>query len=240
MINKEILMNFYYTDSYENDKKRAEDVRILFEKYLDNNPYDTEIWIKFALLAYCALFHDDVDAQAYLEKILAYDPHNIKVILFHTYIVEHYSYLNDALMERLNKLKTDDKSLMSLIEFQKSSYYYIVTENPNEYEKCLLRSIKFCDKYFWNNVHLGRFYLRKGFITKGHEYLKKGLNNLEYVYDDTRPRNILDLEEFFNERLKGIHLSQSNYNITLESFDPTSPWITGDFITKKNKNITEN
>jgi len=241
MKNKKELMEFYYSNDYELDQRRTEELRIKFKEYLKENPFDTEIWIKFALLLYSSLLHEDLGAQKCLEKILEYDPNNIKVILFRAYIIEHYSYIDDNLFASLNKIISTDNSLMSLVEYSKSSYYYLVQENFDEYENCLLRSIKLCDQYLSNYIDLGQYYLKKGYLQKGYDLMNQGLKNFEYVYDDNHPHDILDIEEFFNERFKGLHLSRSNYEIIFESFDPKSPWITGDFITKKNDNSkTEN
>lgn len=240
MNNKKELMKFYYSHDYNLDRTRAEEFRIQFEKYLKENPLDTEIWIKFALLLYSALLHEDLGAQKCLEKVLEYDPSNITVILFRAYIIEHYSYINESLFKELNQIKSLDKSLMSLVEYSKSSYYYLVIENFDEYEKCLIKSIELCDQYVSNYVDLGQYYIKKGLLTKGYELMNKGLKNLEYTYDENNSVNILCIEEFFNERFKGIHLSQSNYEIIIESFDPKSSWITGNFISCHNKIITEN
>ena len=140
----------------------------------------------------------------------------------------------------MNQIKTSDKPLMSLVEYSKSSYY-LVKKDFEGYEKCLMRSIELCDQYLSNYVDLGQFYIKKGYLTKGYALMRKGLENLEYIYDEKHPYgDVLNLEEFFNERFKGIHLSRANYEIILESFDPKSPWITGDFINRKKDGATEN
>jgi tetratricopeptide (TPR) repeat protein len=239
MINKKKLMHFFYSDDYDYDRNKAEELRIIFKKYLKENPCDTEVWIKFALLLYSALLHEDLKAQKCLETILEYDANNIQVKLFLVYIIEHYSYIDEDLFEILNKIKTPNKELMSLVEYSKSSYYYLTKEDFDSYELCLKKSIELCDKYVSNYVDLGQFYIKRGNIQQGYELMKKGLQNVEYVYDEAHPYDILDFEEFFNERFKGIHLSDSNYKIILESFDPLSPWITGDFTRKKGTNNTE-
>lgn len=239
MINRNELMHIFYSNDYQKNRNKAEEFRIIFKGYLKENPYDTEILVKFALLLYLGPLHEDLKAQKCLETILEYDPNNIQVKLFLVYIIEHYAHIDEDLFEMLNQIKTSDKAIMSLVEYSKSSYYYLIKKDFDAYEKCLARSIELCDKYVSHFVDLGQFYIKRGNLTKGYDFLKKGFKNVEYVYDETLPYDTLDIEEFFNERFKGIHLTDSNYKIILESFDTNSPWITGDFISKRDKTQTE-
>lgn len=215
----------------------AEQLQLMFEDYLRKNPYDTEIRIKFSFVLYRSLLNANICAIECLEKILEYEPNNILVSLIIFYIHQHESVVDQEVFEKISNLQTNDTEIQSMIEYAKSWY----RDNYDDYEKCLVKSIQLCDKYLWNYVDLGQLYIKRKDLAKGYALIKKGLENFEYVYDEQRPQDILDIEEFFNERFKGIHLSKPNYEIILESFDPNSPWITGDFKNYKKENAdTEN
>ena len=212
------------------DYKILDNIKYLFEEYLQFNPYDTEIWLNFAVCMY--RFAEETDwAEECLRKILAYDPSNIYATMLLTYVCAHSSHIDDHLFSLLCKLKTEDKEILSMIEYEKVWYF-----NDNEmYEQVLTNSVNLWDKHVWNNVKLGWIYLSTRRIREGQELLKKGLDNVTFIYDG-RPYDKLSIEEYFNEGIRGIHLSRSNYNIILESFDPKSSWRTGDL---KNNNLIE-
>jgi tetratricopeptide (TPR) repeat protein len=240
---KEFLDNvilFKEKNSIHKNRIYAEQLQLMFEDYLRKNPYDTEVRIKFSFVLYRSLLNANISAINCLEKILEYEPNNILVSLIIFYIHQHESVIDQEVFEKLSNLQTEDTQIQSMIEYAKS-WYHIVRDDYDEYENCLLKSIELCDKYLWNYVDLGQLYIKRRDLAKGYTLIKKGLENFEYVYDEQHPQDILDIEEFFNERFKGIHLSQPNYEIILESFDPKSPWITGDFTNnKKDNHDTEN
>lgn len=231
-LNEEQLYKLIKVFNEQNTKQSAEALELFLDCYLANNSSDVEMWVKLALTVYRSPLHDDLKAIDCLEKALLTDPKNIKVMLLLIYVIYHCIYFDEELFKRLCNLQTQDNELMSLIEYTKS-WYYQFKENDELYQKTLNNSIELYDQYVWNYIDLGRFYIGKGNLAKGSDLMKKGLNNLKYVYDDSHPYDILDIEEFFNERFRGIHLSKSNYEIILESFDSKSPWITGDFTSKR-------
>lgn len=230
------IINSQMVDYRKNKYDQAifHNIRYLFDQYLSDNPCDTEVWLNYTMCMY--RLAEDVDyAEECLKKILDYEQNNIFATMLLVYIGAHSAYLDDYLFRLLCNLKTENKEILSMIEFEKI-WYYIGSEM---YEKVLLESVKLYDKHVWNNVHLGWIYLEKGDIKKGQQFLKKGLDNVEFVYDG-RPYDELSVEEYFNENIKGIHLSKPNYESILESFDQKSPWITGDFKAKNNNETTEN
>jgi tetratricopeptide (TPR) repeat protein len=222
----------------EKTKEAAEDLELFLEEHLAKNPYDTEIWIKLALVVYWAPLYDDLKAAECLKKILKYNPKNVRAILLLVYILDHCMGFDDDLFKQLCDTCTDNEEYMSMIEYVKTSYYF--DKDEALYQASFEKSIECCDRFVWNHVKLGQFFLYKKNLEKGYYYLQKGIMNIEYVYDEHHPYpDALDIEEFFNERFKGIHMTQSNYEIIMESFDHNSPWITGDFINPKKSDPTE-
>lgn len=220
------LMDRYRKSSYE--IKIFITIRKSFKEYLENNSQDTEVWLAYALVMNSLAEGEDYSVNC-LWSILTYDPSNINATMLLVYILAHNSYVDDDLFKQLCNLRTEDKEVLSMIEYEKIWYY----TSDLLYEKVLLNSIELCDTHVYNFVKLGNFYIRRGYIAKGRDFLKKGLDNVKLIYDNHSYQNILNVEEYFNEQLKGIHLTDSNYKIILESFDPKSPWITGDFISKR-------
>ena len=121
------------------------------------------------------------------------------------------------------QLKSNNEEITSMIEYEKY-FYYRHKENKELIEQSLLKSIDLCNKHVWNNINLGRFYLRNKQIAKAKKYIYQGFNNIQYVYqvEDFETNNKFDpfdIEEFFNERIKGTHLSWVNYDSIKETFD---------------------
>lgn len=217
----------------------AETLELFLEKFLEIYPYETEFWIKLTLAVYYAPLYDDYKAITCLKKILEYEPTNVKITLLLVYVVDHCIYFDEELFGRLCRLESKDNQLKAMIEYAKSWYYF--DKDEDLYQNVLKKSIEYCDQFVWNYIKLGQFYLYKNNLEEGYYYLKKGLSNIKCVYGEQHPYgDVLNVEEFFNERFKGIHLSQANYEIILDSFDQKSPWITGDFINKKKDSPTEN
>lgn len=186
-----------------------------FDAYLNNHPKDTEIWLSYALCMYKLAEGSDYPEEC-LRKILEYDKNNIQAIMLLTYINAHDSHISDQLFEQLCSLKTNDKEIPSMIEYEKIWYY----PDDENYEKVLTKSVELCDKHVWNLVNLGRLYISKGEIKKGQELILKGLDNVQLVYDDNTDYDELSVEEYFNEGIKGIHLTDINYNGIIGSLDP--------------------
>ena len=82
--------------------------------------------------------------------------------------------------------------------------------------------------------------MKKERIRKGQELIKKGLDNVKLVYTDDTIYDELSVEEYFNENIKGIHLTDSNYNGIIGSLDPNYYKPIMDLINKHlNRNSSE-
>ena len=155
-------MDIYRKNKY--DQKILNNIKNLFEEYLNNNPYDTEMWLSYAVCMY--RLEEATDwAEECLRKILAYDSSNIYATMLLTYVCAHSSHIDDHLFNLLCKLKTEDKEILSMIEYEKVWYF-----NDSEmYEQVLTNSVKLWDKHVWNNVKLGWIYLSTRRIREGQE-----------------------------------------------------------------------
>ena len=221
----------------ENTDKSAETLEQTLEMFIANNPSNSSLYIKLALLLFNPPLYDYLKASQVLENLLNIDPNNVYGMLLLLYIVDHSTVIELHLFEKLCSISTDNLEHLSMLEYAKSWYYQ--GKDEEKYLLSLQKSIEYCDTFVLNFINLGILYLRKKEIEKGHKYLKKALSNITHVYKDTDEINLLDIEEFLNESVKGIHRSQENYEILLESFDFQSPWVTGDFININKDKIYE-
>lgn len=188
-----------------------------FDEYLNVYPKDTDVWLSYALCMYKLAEGEDL-AENCLKKIYEYDKSNVYATMLHAYIAAHDSHIDDELFEKLCNVKTHNLELQSMIEYLKSYYYFLKNDTLNE--KVLQNSVALCDKHVWNLVNLGRIYIKKGDYKEGQRLIKKALSNIEYTYDEHPIEDQLDLNEYFNETIKGIHLTDSNYNSIIDSLDP--------------------
>jgi hypothetical protein len=192
---------------YENQEKNKCALTKLLTTYLKHNPYDTEIWIKFALIIHC-LFKDNNYAIECLKTILMYQSNNIPVTMFLVFLTEHVSTIDDQLFEQLCSLQSSNKEILSLIEYQKAWYY--LNKNEALYQYTLESSIELCDKFVWNQRALGCFYFLQKEIEMGRSFFKKAINNIHHIYsyDEYQYVGISNINDFFNARLKGTHIMQ--------------------------------
>ncbi len=210
-INKQI--DQYRKNNY--DMTTFSNIRKTFDEYLHVHPKDTEIWLSYALCMYKLAEGSDYPEEC-LRKILEYDQDNLYAIMLLVYINAHDSYISDQLFKQLCNLKSNDNQILSMIEYEKIWYY----KDVENYERVLTDSVQLYDKHVWNNVKLGYIYLEKGEIKIGQELILKGLKNVQLVYDDDTVYDELSIEEYFNETIKGIHLTDINYNSIIDSLDP--------------------
>ncbi len=220
MINKDLLLKNISLQMDQHKKNNYDlttfiTIQKSFDQYLNLHPYDTEIWLKYALCMYDLAEGSDYPEEC-LRKILEYDQNNLSATMLLVYINAHDSHISDQLFRQLCALKSDDNEILSMIEYEKIWYY----KDDENYEKVLVNSVRLCNKHVWNNVNLGRLYITKGEFKKGQELILKGLENIKLIYNNDTIYDELSVEEYFNETIKGIHLSRSNYNCIIGSLDP--------------------
>lgn len=56
-------------------------------------------------------------------------------------------------------------------------------------------------------VQLGRVLIERGDITEGSSMIKKALENIKFVYDKNTTFDFSDFNEYLNQNMRGIHLS---------------------------------
>jgi len=179
----------------------------LFSSYLKDNSYDTDTWIKFALISH-GLLKNDAQAIECLTTILTYNPGNLYVTMLLIFIAKKTGSIPDDLFEQLCNLQPASKELLSLIEYQKSWYY--LEKDESLYRYTLENSLDLCGKFVWNLKALGTFYFLDYKISTGRSLFEKALKNIHHIYsmDEYEHIGIINIDEFFNARLKGTHIMQ--------------------------------
>ena len=200
-----------------------EQLEIILKIYLARNKHDSEIWILLALTIYQAPIHNIPDAEQYLEYVLSYDENNYKAVLLLGYIKYYSAFtLNNEFYEQLCKIISPTPEIAALIEFVKYLYCDFFQDNQKA-ESHLLKSIEYDNTLVKNNIHLARFYLwEQNNYSLYKQYMIKGYQNIKYVYRDDIIDPYFDMfniDEYFNEGLKGIHLSASNYESLREEYN---------------------
>ena len=125
------------------------------------------------------------------------------------------------LLHQIKNLHTDSNEINSMLQYVASwSYSKGKKDDPEMEEKLLKESILLCDKHVWNYEHLARLYLQQKRYLEINSLIKKALSNIKKIYSDDDDHDITDINEFINERIKGIHLNNICIEIVHEKLIP--------------------
>ena len=197
---------------YDKEKKGAilYEIENLFELYLKENPRDSEVWLQFARFE-LDFFQDDYKAQDLLLEVLAYEPNNAYAVLLLAYLAFTISnrYEEESL-KLLDQLQTNDKEILSMIEYAKALYYLKI--DYKKYPEYLKKSIEYDNNFVWNNFYLGLIYLERNKKDEAKELIKKAYDNVQliYIFLTKNKSRITPIKEFLNERLKGTFITRTN------------------------------
>ena len=191
----------------------------VFEQYLHHHKHDTEIWIKYSIFLYENL-HDDVKALESLKKLLKCQPSNIQALFLMSYISFNFLHMEeDFIFDKLIEIDTGNTQVMSLVNYMLAFYYR--GHNEKLVKHYFEKSIEYCDGFVWNNYKLGKIYFNEGNIKKAKELTETALRNIQYIYPypPSKEYSITPVEEFINERLKGIYITQPNLEFMQEQLE---------------------
>ena len=116
----------------------------------------------------------------------------------------------DAIVEKLFTIQTDNDEDMSLIEFARALYYED-KNNGTMKEKALVNSIMYCEKFVCNYEMLGTLYAQYGHLEEAISLLKRALANIQTAEsgpcEDLIDRS--DIESLLDEFFRGVVVSAS-------------------------------
>ena len=183
----------------------------IMEELLANEPYNTELWLRYAVLELNSPLTDPIRSIECLNKIFQYDKYNFEAILLLCCIYHfHLGDIDDELISKLDSVKTNDKEKLSMIEYIKS-WYYDRKEDNKMYEQVLLKSIELFSGNVLNYKRLAQFYVKNGNIKRSQELIKLALKNITLVYSKDYFHDFTDVNEYFNEFVRGIHSTSNHY-----------------------------
>jgi hypothetical protein len=188
-----------------------ERIEKILQEHLATNPHATTLWFRLAITEYTIPWQDYEKAIWCINQVLKYDSKNGLTWLMLAYI-QYVSFgLPPKTFETLQAFSVKNRGMQSLL-FYAQSWFYQEQQDINNYEDTLLQSIKYCDKFVWNHLHLGMLYHNSGNIDQRNNHLICGLSNIKVMgFVNTLHTDITSIERFFNIYLKGIYFSQPNF-----------------------------
>ena len=203
---------------------------MLLENYLKENPKDIEMWIRFCVFELQPPLCDGERGLKYIYKVLEMDPNNFEAVMLMACIDRFLASANSVII-KLSQIRTDDPEKLSMIEYAKAwSYerieednykaihgnldgFYKSPENYKQTEEALKKSINLYPCHVYSYKHLARIYNRCNKKASAAKLIKKAIKNVKVIYkegegldgDWTCP------QEYFNELVKGTHISESLY-----------------------------
>lgn len=193
----------------------VETAEAILENQLSINKDDTELWLKLAVTELSVPLVDYIKSLECLDKVYALDRDNISAVLLECCVnYYHLGGIDEELFNKLKLMDIEDKGILSILKYVMSWHYKGIDIDAQQ--NLLEESIEFCNNNVRNYEDLGKIYISKGLIDKGKELIKQAVKNIEFIYDDNSEYDFTDINEYFNEKLKGIHLSRENKEIMEE------------------------
>lgn len=186
------------------------------EKQLAQKTTEPELLFSMARTIIAPPNVDERLSIACLEKILIHDKNNVNALLLITYVYRHYlGGIDEQLLNKILSLHTQNPESNSMLKYVASWSY---DNDPYKQEKLLKTSISEYSEHVWNYVDLARFYLNQGKNIEAKELIKKALSNVKKIYNNTEITKYdpTDIDEFLNERIKGIYLTDVNFKTITE------------------------
>ncbi len=195
-----------------------EDMVAVLKPYLEENPYDTEMWMNLALTEYCVPIADYGAVIDSLNWILTYEPNNIKVLLMLAYVHEHYYKVQKDLQDKLvlaYAANGEERAMLLYVQ----NWYYRDQGDSEIVEELLKKSIAAFPDFVLPHVELAELYKKTGDSVAAFDHLRNALANIKQVFTYPRFCDLLDSEKFIDELIKGIVITDINYQSIQELYD---------------------
>ena len=200
------------------DKNYAEIYRLVGEQ-LKHESNDIGLWLSLAIVVFAPPHGDEIWSIECLQKALAIDKNNVTAILILAYVYEYgLGGIDDELLKKIESLHTNSNELNSLLKYVASwSYASHKKNDPLSEERLLKESIQFCNNHVWNYIHLAWLYFDQHRDTEARELVKKAVSNVQKTYTaHVHNDDLTNVNEFLNEHIKGIFLTDVNLEIIKE------------------------
>jgi tetratricopeptide (TPR) repeat protein len=201
------------------DKNAEEKIEKLLEERLIIEPCNRELWLRLALVEIEVPLVDCDKAIVCLDKVFALEKDNPIALLFLAFIY-HYELggVEQDLSDRLDSINTSDEEVNSMLKYTASWLHYTYKDfkYKDRAKKLLKESIAIYGGHVWNYIDLARIYFLEKRDQEAKVLIEKALKNVikVYVYLNAKQKyDMTDLDEFLNERFKGIYLTDTNYQM---------------------------
>ena len=197
------------------DKNQFDEAEKEIEDLLKVDPYNTDLWLRLAILETIPSLSYYPKAIESLNKILEYDDANFEAILL-LICINHYmiGFIEDELIDKIEKIKTNDKEKLSMLEYAKSWYFQRL--DKNKYVESLQKSIELYPYHVFNYEKLAQYYKRNGEFNKANTLIEQALKNVKFIYCEQSNKQEHDdtsIDKYFNEFVKGTHITDIVYNL---------------------------
>jgi tetratricopeptide (TPR) repeat protein len=179
---------------------------------LKNSVHTSDVWIVLAITIIVVPIVDYEASIACLEKALAIEHHNPIALIVLAHVYEYQlGGIDDMLLHQIKNLTTDSDEINSMLKYVASWSYSDGKKDDHTIEEQLLKeSIRLWDKHVWNYMKLVRLYKRQKRYLEINNLIYKALSNITKIYDDIDDLDVTDLDEYINEHIKGIYITDSN------------------------------
>lgn len=120
----------------------------------------------------------------------------------------HLGGIDENLVSKINNIyvfNSDISSIKKLI----LSWYFADTDKIKQLEM-LRGSIAINPNNVNSYMQLGSILIEQGNVKEGRSLIKKALENIKLVYDQNTIFDFSDFNEYLNQKVRGIHLSNEN------------------------------
>lgn len=190
----------------------------LMLEYLKSHPRDTGIWFKLALAQQTIPLADWPGAVASLNKILEYDPLNIKALLLKAYIYYMWGATDEATDNALAAVNTCDVRERALIYYVRS-WYFSRTDRKTLKEEMIKKSISVCPDFVRPHLDLAKIYEKRNQLKEACFHYNAALNNIKFIFKEVDFIDILDFDDLFYKQIMQLQVIDFNIEELVERRD---------------------
>lgn len=198
------------SEAIENyDIEKAETI---IEQQLLVYPNNIDLLIRLAVAVLTVPLVDYPKSLACINRIYKQDEKNRAATILECCV--HYYHLagiDEKLARKINNIDVNNAytdSIKRLI----LSWHFAVIDREKQVEM-LSQAIALDPNNVESYIQLGRIFIDQGNVTEGRSLIKKALKNIKLVYDKNNIFDFSDFNEYLNQKVRGIHLSNENKKI---------------------------
>lgn len=186
-------------------------VEEILKRKLKQKPEDIQLWFQLSLTELQYPLEDFKSALDCVNEIYKLSANSIEALILETGIKwNSYGFIEYELFERLNKVKSSNRSTQAIIYYVISLYYQFEKDIQNQ-KLYLEKSIMLCNEFVYSYETLGQLLLEESKIDASKEMLNIALSNIKKIYLINDFYDFTDLETYIKEFITGTEISEENY-----------------------------